>query len=136
MATTTRVPPKGRYLLDTTMIVDHAHGYPSAINLLARLYEQGAELYTCDVVTCEALSGGTDEHRAAVAALLQPLEYVSTSPDAARLAAATRLERHQAGGKLGLGDALIAAVAADLGATVVTRNRPDFERQGIEVLTY
>ena len=39
-------------------------------------------------------------------------------------------------GKLGLGDALIAAVAEDLGAVVVTRNRPDFERQGIEVLTY
>ncbi len=48
-----------------------------------------------------------------------------------RAVAATRRAR-----KLGLGDALIAAVAADLGATVVTRNRPDFERQGIEVLTY
>jgi predicted nucleic acid-binding protein len=31
---------------------------------------------------------------------------------------------------------LIAGVAAELGATVVTRNRPDFERQGIEVMTY
>jgi predicted nucleic acid-binding protein len=104
--------------------------------LLARLYEEGAELYTCDVVTCEALSGGTDEHREAVSAVLRPLEYVSTSPDAARQAAKRRLERHQAGGKLGLGDALIAAIAEDLGAAVVTRNRSDFERQGIEVLTY
>jgi predicted nucleic acid-binding protein len=104
--------------------------------LLARLYEEGAELYTCDVVTCEALSGGTDEHRASVRAILEPLEYVSTSPDAARLAAERRLARHQAGGRLGLGDALIAALATDLGAAVVTRNRPDFERQGIEVLTY
>ncbi|MGH2483263.1 MAG: type II toxin-antitoxin system VapC family toxin, partial [Candidatus Limnocylindria bacterium] len=68
--------------------------------------------------------------------LLDALEYVSTSPDAARWAAASRLHRHRSGGKLGLGDALIAAVAADLGASVVTRNRPDFERQGIEVLTY
>ena len=118
------------------MVVDHAHGYPPAMALLARLYEEGAELYTCDVVTCEALSGGTDEHRASVAAVLQPLEYVSTSPSAARAAAAKRLARHQAGGKLGLGDALIAAVAEDLDAVVVTRNRPDFERQGIEVLTY
>ena len=127
---------RGRYLLDTTMVIDHAHGYPPATSLLARLYEQGAELYTCDVVTCEALSGGTDEHRASVEALLRPLEYVSTSPTAARSAAARRLARHQAGGKLGLGDALIAAVAEDLGAVVVTRNRPDFERRGIEVLDY
>ena len=125
-----------RYLLDTTLVVDHAHGFPAAMTLLARLYEEGAELYTCDVVTCEALSGGTDEHLAAVAAVLEPLEYVSTSPRAARWAAESRLRRHRAGGKLGLGDALIAGVAADLGAAVVTRNRPDFERQGIEVLSY
>jgi len=27
-------------------------------------------------------------------------------------------------------------VAAELGATLISRNRPDFERQGIPVLTY
>lgn len=68
--------------------------------------------------------------------LLDALEYVATSPNAARWAAASRLKRHRAGGKLGLGDSLIAGVAAELGATVVTRNRPAFERQGIEVLSY
>ena len=125
-----------RYLLDTTLIVDHAHGFAPAMALLARLFEDGGELYTCDVVTCEALSGGTDDHLAAVSALLQPLEYVSTSPDAARWAAASRLARHRADGKQGLGDALIAAVAVSLGATVVTRNRADFERQGVSVLSY
>ena len=36
----------------------------------------------------------------------------------------------------GLGDALIAAVARRLEATIVTRDRPDFERQGAHVLTY
>jgi predicted nucleic acid-binding protein len=87
-------------------------------------------------VTCEVLSRGNDDHLRHLRALLQALEYVSTSPGAARRAAELRRQRHQAGGKLGLGDALIAAVAEDLGAVVVTRNRPDFERQGIEVLTY
>ena len=125
-----------RYLLDTTLVVDHAHGYPPAVALLARLYEEGAELLTCDVVSCEALSGGTDDHLGAVAQLLEPLEYVATSPIAARWAAASRLARHRSGGKLGLGDALIAGVAAELGATIITRNRPDFERQGIPVLAY
>jgi predicted nucleic acid-binding protein len=125
-----------RYLLDTTLIVDHAHGFAPAMALLAKLYEDGGELYTCDVVTCEALSGGTDDHLAAVSALLQPLEHVSTSPDAARWAGASRLARHRADGKQGLGDALIAGVAVSLGATVVTRNRADFERQGVSVLSY
>ena len=125
-----------RYLLDTTLVIDHAHGYEPAMALLHRLYEEGAELFTCDVVVCEALSGGTDEHRAVVDRLLQALEYVATDPDAARAAGASRLGRHQAGARLGLGDALIAAVAGGLGATIVTRNRPDFERQGASVLAY
>lgn len=125
-----------RYLLDTTLILDHAHGYPPAMALLHRLYEDGAELFTCDVVLCEALSGGSDEHLAVVSRLLEPLDFVATDPTAARRAGEVRLRRHRSGGKLGLGDALIAAVAAGLDATVVTRNRPDFERQGASVLTY
>jgi predicted nucleic acid-binding protein len=125
-----------RYLLDTTVLVDHANGFEPATRILASLFEQGGELFTCDVVTCEALSGGTDEHLESVNRLLEPLEFVATSPDAARWAAASRLARHRAGRKLGLGDALIAGVAVALDATIVTRNRPDFERQGVAVLTY
>ena len=125
-----------RYLLDTTLIVDHAHGHEPAMQLLQRLYEDGAELFTCDVVVCEALSGGSDEHLAVVRRLLAPLDYVATDPATARMAGGARLDRHRSGGKLGLGDALIAAVARGLEATIVTRNRPDFERQGASVLTY
>jgi predicted nucleic acid-binding protein len=125
-----------RYLLDTTLIVDHAHGHEPAMRLLHRLYEEGAELFTCDVVVCEALSGGSDEHRSVVSRLLEPLDFVATDPTTARRAGEARLERHRAGGRLGLGDALIAAVAKGLGATIVTRNRPDFERQGALVLSY
>lgn len=125
-----------RYLLDTTLIIDHAHGYEPAMSLLHRLYEEGHELFTCDVVVCEALSGGSDEHLAVVSRLLEPLDYIATDPTAARKAGGTRLLRRRSGGKLGLGDALIAAVAEGLRATIVTRNRPDFERQGAAVLTY
>jgi predicted nucleic acid-binding protein len=108
---------------------------------MATLYELRAWegfriLMCCDVVTCETLSQGDASHLRHLRARLDALEYVPISPKAARRAAASRLARHRAGGKLGLGDSLIAGVAAELGATVVTRNRPDFERQGIEVLTY
>jgi predicted nucleic acid-binding protein len=125
-----------RYLLDTTLIIDHAHGYQPAMRVLHRLYEDGAELFTCDVVVCEALSGGSDDHLGVIRRLLGPLDYVATDPATARDAGAARLERHRSGGRLGLGDALIAAVAKGLDATIVTRNRPDFERQGASILTY
>jgi predicted nucleic acid-binding protein len=125
-----------RYLLDSTLLIDHANRDEPAAKLLERLYSEPHELYTCDVVTCETLSQGDASHLRHLRVLLDALEYIATSPNAARWAAASRLRRHRAGGKLGLGDSLIAGVAAELGATVITRNRPDFERQGIEVLDY
>ena len=125
-----------RYLLDSTLLIDHANRDLPAGELLARLHAEPHELYTCDVVTCETLSQGDASHLRHLRGLLDSLEYVATTPGAARWAAASRLRRHRAGGKLGLGDSLIAGVAAELDAIVVTRNRPDFERQGIQVLTY
>jgi predicted nucleic acid-binding protein len=125
-----------RYLLDSTLLIDHGNRDPAATRLFRRLIEEGHELFTCDVVTCEALSLGDDEHLRHLRNLLDALEYVSTSPSAARWAASSRRQPHLAGGKRSLGDALIAAVADSLHATVVTRNRRDFERQGIEVLDY
>jgi predicted nucleic acid-binding protein len=125
-----------RFLLDSTLLIDHANRDEPAGKLLERLHSEPHELFTCDVVTCETLSRGDAKHLRDLRTLLDALEYVATSPDAARWAANARLRRHRDGGKLGLGDSLIAGIAAELGATVVTRNRPDFERQGIEVLSY
>ena len=125
-----------RYLLDSTLLIDHGNGDQAAIELLYRLVEEGHDLYTCDVVTCEALSRGEADDLRPISALLDALEYVSTTPAAARRAATARRERHTAGGKQALGDALIAGIAADLDAIVVTRNRPDFERLEIRTLPY
>jgi predicted nucleic acid-binding protein len=125
-----------RYLLDTTFLIDHANNDAAAIQLMGRLFEDGHELFTCDVVTCEALSRALPADRRHLRVLLDALEYVSTSPDAARRAADIRAERHLAGGKRALGDALIAGVAADLDAIVVTRNERDFERAGVTLQLY
>jgi len=125
-----------RYLLDSTLLIDHANRDAAATALLLRLFEEGHDLYTCDVVTCEALSRGEPDDLRHITVLLDALEYVSTTPVAARWAGAARRERNDAGGKRALGDALIAGIATDLDAVVVTRNRRDFERQGIRILEY
>ena len=125
-----------RYLLDSTLLIDHANADAPAGALLDRLFSEGHELFICDVITCETLSRGDPEHLRRIRGLLDALEYVATSPTAARWAGESRRKSHLNGGRRALADALIAGVAHGLGATVVTRNRPDFERQGIPTLSY
>ena len=124
------------YLLDTTVLLDFAHDRPSALELVDRLFADAETLYTCDVVTCEALSGVDGLERRVIRGVLDALEYVALEPDAARWAAAARRAGRSSPGARSLADALIAATAWSLTATVVTRNPRDFERLGIPVLRY
>lgn len=124
-----------RYLLDTTVLIDHAKGREGAPDLIASLFAEPNDLYTCDVVVAEALSGGDSIERASVAALIRAIEYVSTPPDAAAWAGDSRARR-RATGPRSLGDAIIAGIAWHMDAVVVTRNPRDFEIQGVRVLGY
>jgi predicted nucleic acid-binding protein len=117
------------------VLIDYVRGKPSAVELVLSLFSEPNDLYICDAVVIESLSKGPDDEIAMVGALLQPLEYVSTSPDAARWAGASRRALGHTSPRR-LGDAIIAGVAWSLEATVVTRNKRDFEIQGVPVLAY
>jgi predicted nucleic acid-binding protein len=124
-----------RYLLDTTVLIDHSLGLFGATALIERLLGEAGDLFTCDVVVAEALSKGTDEQRALIDNVIHVLEYVSTTPDAARWAAAARRQRARHSSHR-LADAVVAGVAWSLDAVIVTRNPKDFEGQGVGVLAY
>jgi len=124
------------YLLDTTVLLDYAHGRPAAIEIVERLFGDAEALYTCDVVTCESLSGGDALERGAIRGVLDALEFVAIAPADARWAADARRAGRSTPGARSLADALIGATARSLDATVVTRNPRDFVRLGTEVLTY
>lgn len=124
-----------RYLLDTTVLIDHAHGRAGVAELLEELFGQPHDLYTCDVIVTEALSKGPDEEMLVIGSLIRVLEYVATHPDAARWAGESRRQR-RASSPRSLSDAIIAGVARSLEAIVVTRNPRDFEVQGVPVLAY
>ena len=124
-----------RYLLDSSLLIDHSRGRPGAAELVESLFSEPNDLYTCDVFVTEALSGGTAEEREVIRALIRVLEYVATHPDAAAWAGDARWERRTAGPR-SLADAIIAGVAWSLEATVLTRNPRDFERLGVPVRSY
>jgi predicted nucleic acid-binding protein len=124
------------YVLDSTLLIDHTHGDLGAIAMMERLFAETGDLYTCDAITCEVLSGGSVAGRAVVRTLLDALEYVALDPEGARWAGERRAERPPATSRRHLGDALVAAVAWRMGATIVTRNARDFEAYGVPVLAY
>jgi predicted nucleic acid-binding protein len=126
----------GAYLLDTTVLIDHAKGRRDGVDVLGRLFAETGALFTCDVVSSEAVSGGLTEERDVIIRLLDALEYVAIDPEAARWSGDRRRELRAAGRRAPLADALIAATAWRLDATIVTRNAADFEHLGVPVLGY
>lgn len=125
------------YLLNSTVIIDYAVSYEPGARIVDELFSGGGDLLTCDVVACEALSGGRPEELVFVRALLDTLQYVTLDPEGARWAGERRRERIDAGRrKPSVGDTLIAALAWRTGATVVTRNARDFEAFDVPVLGY
>jgi predicted nucleic acid-binding protein len=125
------------YVLDSTVIIDYCLGYKPGEEMVERLFGQPGDLYVCDVVTCEALSKGRPEELRLARSILQALEYVALAPDGAQWAGDSRREAIEAGTrKPSTTDALIAALARSLGATVVTRNAKDFAAFDVPVLGY
>jgi predicted nucleic acid-binding protein len=124
-----------RYLVDTTVLIDHALDRYGASDLIARLLGEAGDILVCDVVVAEALSKGSADEIRTVERLIDAFEYVATTPRAARWAGASRRRLGQASRRR-LADSIVAAVAWDFEATLVTRNPGDFDAQGVSVLAY
>jgi len=45
-----------RYLLDTTVLIDHVRGKPTAVALVRELFSEPNDLLTCDATIAEAVS--------------------------------------------------------------------------------
>lgn len=123
-------------VLDSSFVVDHLRGDPAAVRRLRAVFEAGDDPIITEVVVCEVRTGLLPHEEAHFAALLEPLELVQPGIETALTAGRWRYELHKRGRMLSLGDALIGAVAATLGATVLTRNAKDFALMPVAVEVY
>jgi len=119
-----------RFILDTSILLNHVHGDRRTNVLLDRLHDQGAEFYTTDVIVCEALARGTEAELHVIERLLAGLTYAPITADVAR--AASRLLRDDA--RLGSTDALLDALSESLDAPMLTHPAGRHARRGSSVI--
>ncbi|MBI2908442.1 MAG: PIN domain-containing protein [Chloroflexi bacterium] len=116
----------GSYLLDSDTLIGYLRGRKAALNLLAELHEGGGLLGVCSINIAEVYSGVAEAERPAVARFLDALHYFETTAEAAKLAGQYRYEFARRGISLPVADTLVAAVAAENHAVVVTGNIKDY----------
>jgi predicted nucleic acid-binding protein len=121
------------YLLDTDAVIDFFKGFPSSVELIQQLFRHGETLCTCAVVMAEVHAGLHPTERGRGEELLGSLRFFAASPGAARQAGLWRYAFARQGVQLATTDCLIAAIAHERGATLITGNTdhypmPDLRR--------
>lgn len=125
-----------RYFLDSTFAIDFLRNLPAATERFERLVSNGDEPFVNDVVVCELATGARPKDERGLAAFIRAVEYVQPGPGVAELAGRWRGEARSRGQTISVPDALIAAAADGLAATLLTRNVRDFALLPVTVEDY
>jgi predicted nucleic acid-binding protein len=115
-----------RHLLDTTVLIAHLRGQEPVRRYLLSLLGHGHDLCISCVNIAEVEHGLRPAERKAVTALLDRLQYLITSREAARRAGRYQTTFGRRGETLSTADALIAGTARAHGAVIVTDNLKHF----------
>ena len=115
-----------RWLLDTSVLIDHLCGDFRAVRILTDAATEGHELWSVTVVRTEILAGMRRGEEAATKQLLDHLKWVDVTAEVADRAGdlARRYLRSHPG--VDTVDYLIAAAAESVGAELKTQNVKHF----------
>jgi predicted nucleic acid-binding protein len=116
-----------KYLLDTDTVIDVIQDREQVRGRISALIEGGDEVAVCAITLAELYSGLPDARREKWQGWLSALPYWEVSRGAAEQAGIYRKAGSAAGKTLHVPDCLIAACAAERGATVLSSNTKDYE---------
>lgn len=123
-----------RYLLDTNVLIDYSKGYDPARSLIVQLLQSAHIIGVCSIVVAELKAGLPLADHAQWDVFLSTLEFWDISYRAASRAGEYRFAFGRQGRTIHLPDSLLAGVAYDLGAVLVTSNARDFPMSDISLL--
>jgi predicted nucleic acid-binding protein len=123
-----------RYLLDTNVLISHSKQREPAHSWVLTRTRSVDELGICDIVVTEFFAGLPPRERQSWDRFFGAMSYWETSLEAARQAGLYRYQYARQGETIATNDALIAAVAVAVRATIVTGNVRHFPMSDIDVL--
>ncbi|MBI3970868.1 MAG: type II toxin-antitoxin system VapC family toxin [Chloroflexi bacterium] len=124
-----------RYLIDTDALIDYSKGREPATSRIQQFITQDDELGVCAINVAEFFAGIAPPDRAYWQQVFSTLAYWDVSPQAAMQAGEMRYDFAQQGQTLSTTDTLIAAVAMEHGATIITSNVKDYPMPGVQLLS-
>jgi predicted nucleic acid-binding protein len=111
-----------RYLLDTDVLINFSKGREPAATRVTQLIDRSDELGVCAINVAEFFAGIAPPDRPYWATVFSTLTSWPISPAAAQRAGELRYDFARQGQILSTADTLIAAVAMEHGATLLTGN--------------
>lgn len=121
-----------RYLIDTDVLIDHLRGENKARDFLHDLRPSQADVCCSAISMAEIYSGIKPKEKAAVTLLFKSMNEIRVDRVIAEAAGGYRRKFYTSHGLL-LPDALIAASAKTIDATLVTLNKKHFPMPDLDI---
>jgi predicted nucleic acid-binding protein len=120
------------YLIDTDVLIDHLRGEKRALSFLKQIGGEGSVVSYSVIGKAEIYSGIQPEEEDAVSRLFRGMREIPVDGEVAEMAGRYRKVFYASHGVL-LPDALVAASAKKIGATLVTLNKKHFPMDDIVI---
>ncbi|MBI2266409.1 MAG: PIN domain-containing protein [Armatimonadetes bacterium] len=120
------------YLLDTTEVIRYLRNIPETVTRIRDLARNGHTLGCTCITVGEVYAGMKPREKEKTDLLLDSLSYFEPSRETAKVAGKWAREYQSRGLKLTILDTLIAAVAYQEKALLITDNKKDFPMSEIE----
>lgn len=124
-----------RYLLDTDVLVDFSKGIEPVTSRLLAWIDGTDTVAVCAISVAEFSAGLTAEQAAHAEPFISSLTYWDISRQAAMRAGQDRYSFARTGVTITTTDALLAAVAREYEAILVTNNLKDFPMEDVRLLS-
>jgi predicted nucleic acid-binding protein len=122
-----------KYLLDTDTLIDYVKDRGNARAHINALIEADEEVALCAITVAEIYSGLSDKKRKVWDSWLLALPYWHIGFNVAVQAGTYRKTASEAGRTLSATDSLLAALARDKGAVLLTSNLKDYPMDDVRV---